>query len=51
MALSFLGVLGLLPLPLPLPLPPPPWLPELLPLDTGGSVLTGGVLAEEATDK
>ena len=49
MALSFLGVLGLLPLPLPLPLPPR--LPELLPLDTGGSVLTGGVLAEEATDK
>ena len=49
MALSFLGVLGLLPLPLPLPLPLR--LPELLPLDTGGSVLTGGVLAEEATDK
>ena len=48
MALSFLGVLGLLPLPLPLPLPLR--LPELLPLDTGGSVLTG-VLAEEATDK
>ena len=49
MALSLLGMLGLLLLPLPLPLPP--WLPELLPLDTGGSLLTDGVLAEEATDK